>query len=105
MFAKGLATRETAVLVALNADEVQRFITRKDRDLDDLVIDSALKQIETGVAPIPKKGNRIMVVVSLSASEVERLKAHESECEEHFLEIATRYTENEEHKLVMEKAR
>lgn len=94
MYAKGMSTRNTALLIALNAAETARFLTREDDEIDTQVLEDASQQVKTRKAALPDPDDIMIVTISLTEEEARKLREQDAEFEEHFLEIVTQQAEN-----------
>lgn len=94
MYAKGMSTRHTAIILALNAEQAARFLTGNDQEMDELVLDRASQQTRTRTAELPSPNDTMVITISLTDEESQKLSDSDEDFEDHFLKIVTQQVEN-----------
>lgn len=94
MYAKGMSTRHIALLLAFNAEQTSRFLTREDQEMDEFILDRASQQVETRQAALPEEDDIMVITISLTEEEAQKLRDGDEDFEHHFLEIVTQQAEN-----------
>lgn len=94
MYAKGMSIRHIALILSLNAEQTARFLTRKDQDMDEFILDSASQQVEKRQTALPEENDVMIITISLTEEEAQKLRDGDEDFEDHFLEIVTQQAEN-----------
>ena len=95
-----MSIRHTAIIIALNAKDTARFITREDNEIDVQILENAGQQIKTRKINLPKPNDIMVITVGLTEDEVQKLMSEDDEFETHFLEILTQQAENTKKDIV-----